>query len=80
MLQGYNLQCERNAITLYSGLNFTVNPGEVLHVVGANGSGKSSLLHMILGLLAPQAGEVLWYGAPIQSVESFSHPVALSWS
>lgn len=70
MLKGRNLRCVRNGITLYSELNFTVNPGEVLHVVGANGSGKSSLLHMMLGLLAPEAGEVLWHDAPIHSVES----------
>ncbi len=43
---------------LWSGLDLTVAPGEFLAVLGGNGSGKTSLLRMILGLVAPDAGTV----------------------
>ncbi|MBR4336014.1 MAG: ABC transporter ATP-binding protein [Clostridia bacterium] len=40
------------------GLNFTVEPGDYLCVVGENGSGKSTLMKTILGLLSPLSGEI----------------------
>lgn len=43
---------------VFSGLNFTVNPGELALITGDNGSGKTSLLKMILGMYLPQAGAV----------------------
>ena len=42
----------------YSGLNITVNPGELVMVMGHNGSGKSSLLKLINGIYVPQSGGV----------------------
>ena len=41
------------------GLNFTVNPGDYLCIVGENGSGKSTLMKTILGLQAPLGGKIL---------------------
>ena len=40
----------------------------MLRVAGANGSGKTSLLRILCGLLTPSAGEVRWRGAPIRSL------------
>ena len=40
-------------------VSFTVEPGEVMGIVGANGSGKSTLLKLIAGVLAPTAGRVV---------------------
>lgn len=45
--------------TVLSGLDLTVREGDYLCVVGDNGSGKSTLLRGLLGLLAPQSGEIL---------------------
>ena len=45
---------------MFDGLSFDVAPGEVVQVRGANGSGKSSLLRLLCGLLPPAAGEVQW--------------------
>jgi zinc/manganese transport system ATP-binding protein len=49
---------------LWSGLTLTVQPGEFLAVLGANGSGKTSLLRCLLGLQHLQGGTVLINGAP----------------
>ncbi|QCR18741.1 ABC-F family ATP-binding cassette domain-containing protein [Agrococcus sp. SGAir0287] len=45
--------------TLFSGLDLTVAPGDVVGVVGANGAGKSTLLRILAGVDAPQAGTVM---------------------
>ena len=50
--------------TLWSGLNVQVRPGEFLAVLGANGSGKTSLLRAILGLAPLTSGTVLIDGRP----------------
>lgn len=66
MLEGVELECERGGRALFRGLSFSLRGHELLRVAGANGSGKTSLLRILCGLLSPQAGEVRWNGAPIQ--------------
>lgn len=68
MLQGSNLECVRGDRTLFSGINFSVKPGELMQVRGPNGSGKTSLLRMLCGLAAPTSGEVNWNGSNIRSL------------
>jgi heme exporter protein A len=53
---------------LFSGLDFAVSPGTFVQLTGANGSGKTSLLRILCGLLAPAEGEVKWNGANIRSL------------
>ncbi|MFL5825931.1 MAG: ATP-binding cassette domain-containing protein [Thermoleophilaceae bacterium] len=48
------------------GANFTVYPGEVVALVGDNGAGKSTLVKTLAGVLAPDAGEILFEGHPVQ--------------
>ena len=48
----------RGGRLLFEGLDLTLEPGEAVQVVGANGSGKSSLIRMVAGLLKPSAGRV----------------------
>lgn len=43
---------------VFAGLTFTAKPGEVVLITGDNGSGKTSLLKMIMGMYAPQAGTI----------------------
>jgi heme exporter protein A len=68
VLEAANLDCERGGRTLFRGLSFSLRPGELLRVAGANGRGKTSLLRILCGLLGPQAGEVRWNGAAIRSL------------
>ena len=44
------------------GLDLDINPGQRLGLVGANGSGKTSLLHLIVGLVKPSAGSIRAFG------------------
>jgi len=53
-----HISCSRGDRELFSDLTFSVNVGEVLQVVGPNGSGKTSLLRMLSGLLLVERGEV----------------------
>ncbi|PUA79763.1 ABC transporter ATP-binding protein [Nocardioides currus] len=46
-------------------VTFDVRPGRLTGFVGANGAGKTTTMRMLMGVLAPTAGEVLWDGAPI---------------
>lgn len=73
MLEGKDLACVRGERTLFSHLSFTLNEGELLLVQGANGSGKTSLLRMVCGLLAPEFGEILWRGEKIGAVRESYH-------
>ena len=61
-LEAHNLACQRGDRTLFSGLTFTLSPGELLQVAGPNGSGKTSLLKILCGISSPIEGEVLWQG------------------
>jgi heme exporter protein A len=65
MLNVNELDCERGGRTLFSGLSFALRPGEALRIAGANGSGKTSLLRILCGLLAPTSGKVLWNGSDV---------------
>jgi heme exporter protein A len=69
MLEARELTCERGGRRLFSDLTFQLQQGQALRVAGANGSGKTSLLRILCGLLAPDAGEVRWQGTPIRSLK-----------
>ncbi len=51
------------------GIDFDVRPGEIFVIMGPSGSGKSVLLKHLIGLEAPDAGEILINGESIQSLE-----------
>jgi heme exporter protein A len=54
--------------TLFSGLDLSVSSGTYVQLTGPNGSGKTSLLRILCGLLAAAEGEVKWNGANIRSL------------
>lgn len=77
MLEALNLSCMRGTRRLFKGLSFTANPGELIELRGANGSGKTSLLRILSGLAAPAEGEVRWQGKTIGSLgEEYSEAIA----
>jgi heme exporter protein A len=73
VLEARDLDCERGGARLFRGLALELRAGELVRVGGPNGSGKTSLLRILCGLLAPSAGEVRWKGQPIATLaEDFS--------
>jgi heme exporter protein A len=61
-LSGLGVTCVRGGRTVFSGLDFEASSGEVLAITGANGSGKTSLLRLIAGLLPPAKGSIALEG------------------
>jgi heme exporter protein A len=69
MLEALDLECTRGERVLFSGLALRVEPGMLLRVAGPNGTGKTSLLRMLCGLLQPTHGEIRWRGAGIRALK-----------
>ena len=61
-LQGRQIDCVRGGREVFSGLDFEAASGQALSVVGPNGSGKTSLLRLIAGLLVPASGSIALEG------------------
>ena len=69
MLEVSNLACSRGDHRLFSGLSFALHPGQIMQVQGANGSGKTSLLHTLCGFLMPDEGVISWRGEDVRDLE-----------
>jgi heme exporter protein A len=70
MLEAHDLAAQRGHARLFSGLSLGVEPGEVLVITGANGTGKTTLLRMLAGLSPPAAGEIRWNGAVVHPFDA----------
>ena len=57
-----HLTCERGYRELFNDLSFDVFPGEILHIKGENGTGKTSLLRILAGLALPVCGDISFDG------------------
>ena len=68
MLECINLECMRGDRRLFSALNFSLNEGELLHIKGVNGSGKTSLMRIMAGLMLEEDGEIHWNGKSIRKL------------
>lgn len=77
MLEAKNLECTRGDHRLFSDLSLALSPGEVLHVQGRNGTGKSTLLRTLCGLFTPSKGEVSWNGMAISALREIFHKEVL---
>ncbi|WP_188193318.1 sugar ABC transporter ATP-binding protein [Nonomuraea sp. SYSU D8015] len=54
-------------VTVLREVSFDIQPGEVLALVGENGAGKSTVLSLITGLLAPDSGTIRYAGEPVRA-------------
>ena len=68
MLEIKNIHVYYGAIHAIKGISITVNDGELVSLVGANGAGKTTILHTISGLLHATSGEILLDGKNLQNV------------
>lgn len=62
MLSIENLEVSYGMIRAIKGISFEVNPGEVIALIGANGAGKTTILHSITGLVPAKAGTIQFEG------------------
>jgi len=62
MLTASNLSLSRGDRRLFSGVSFTLEAGQWLHLEGDNGVGKTSLLRLLCGLISLEDGEIRWKG------------------
>jgi len=68
-----SLTCIRQDRLIFADLSFSLSAGEMMWVKGRNGVGKSSLLRILAGLLAPAAGKVSWNGTDIADEPDIYH-------
>jgi len=68
MLEVKDLHVHYGMIEAIKGIDFEVNKGEVIALIGANGAGKTTTLHTITGLIAPSKGEILYEGKDISKI------------
>jgi heme exporter protein A len=68
MLEIDDLECTRGDRVLFTRLHARAGAGTLLRVNGPNGSGKTSLLRLLCGLMQPTHGEVRWQGAGIRDL------------
>lgn len=68
MLEVKNLEVNYGVIKAIKGVSFEVNEGEVISLIGANGAGKTTILHAVSGLLNKTNGSVTFEGTDITKV------------
>ncbi len=65
-LDGVSLTLGDPAVTVLENVSLAISPGEAVCLVGPSGGGKSTILNLLAGLLAPTSGRVLWNGKPVE--------------
>jgi len=70
LLDVENLQVSYGAIHALRGVTFTVDEGEIVALIGANGAGKSTTLNTISGIIRPDSGRILFEGEDITQISS----------
>jgi len=71
MLRVENLSVSYGAVEALSGVNFSMERGSVLAVMGRNGVGKTTLMKSLVGLLKSRTGEVHFDGAPLGGLQAY---------
>ena len=68
MLEVKDLEVYYGVIQAIKGVSFHVDQGEVIALIGANGAGKTTILHTVTGLLSPKKGHIMFEGKDITKV------------
>lgn len=71
MLKVTDLQVYYGVIQALKGISFEVNEGEVIALIGANGAGKTTILHTVTGLINQKAGKIEFEGKDISHTAAY---------
>ena len=71
MLEVRNLEVFYGVIQAIKGISFDVNQGEIIALIGANGAGKTTILHTITGLIPSKAGTISYEGKDITKMPGY---------
>ena len=66
MLLINNLSFSRNETKIFENLNLSLSNKKIIQIKGRNGSGKTTFLKVILNILEPKSGEIIWNGKNIK--------------
>jgi branched-chain amino acid transport system ATP-binding protein len=75
MLKVKDLNVHYGKIHAIKGINFEVNQGEIVTLIGANGAGKTTILQTVSGILKPSEGVIAFEGEDINKIPSHQIPV-----
>ena len=70
MLTVNNLQVNYGAIKAVKGVSFNINKGQIISLIGANGAGKTTILHTISGLIKPKDGSIILNDTDISKISA----------
>ena len=68
-LRGIRYLHPKTRAVLFDDLDLEVGPGQIVGIRGADGSGKSSIVQLLMGMVSPDSGEILYDGAPLSDIE-----------
>lgn len=71
ILEVKNLKVNYGLIQAIKGIDFDINEGELVALIGANGAGKTTILHTITGLIPPKEGSIIYDGKEITKVPGY---------
>ena len=69
VIETQNLSFSYNGEEVLKGIDFSIQKGSMVGVIGANGAGKSTLLKLLLGILRPKNGRVLYQGKELKKLD-----------
>lgn len=75
-LEAVNLSCVRGERVLFNQLDLSISTGRCVHIVGANGSGKTSLLRIIASINSPDSGVITWSNEDIRNNSAYLEQLA----
>ena len=67
MLLVNNLKFERSEKIIFENINIAASPGKIVFVKGNNGTGKTTLLKVLVKILEPSEGDIFWMGKKIKN-------------
>ena len=71
ILEVKNLKVNYGLIQAIKGIDFDINEGELVALIGANGAGKTTILHTITGLIPPKEGSIIYDGKEITKIPGY---------